>query len=233
MLGDLMMGWASQYIAPYAVMLLQLLVATLCGGIIGYQREMLERPAGFRTHILVCVGSAIYMLVSVAAAGTAWDPGRIAAQVASGIGFLGAGTIIKQGSIVRGLTTAASLWAVAAIGLAAGYNTQSMVIALMGTAVVYFGLTLLRPIELKISHGIPFTMNLTVVAPRQRLAWIRNVLASHKLIAHDLIFADDKGEDSGNIIIDGNAPAQEDLDDAVNSLTLDPHIRAVSWHAKD
>ncbi|MEI7833397.1 MAG: MgtC/SapB family protein [bacterium] len=220
-------------IVPYAVMLLQLLVATLCGGIIGYQREVVERPAGFRTHVLVCVGSAIYMLVSVAVAGTAWDPGRIAAQVASGIGFLGAGTIIKQGSIVRGLTTAASLWAVAAIGMAAGYNMQTMAIALLGTAVVYFGLTVLRPIEVRIARGIPFTMNLTLVAPRQRLSWIRQVLTTHKLAAHDLIFNDEKGEEEGDIIVNGNAPSQEDLDKAVETLTLDHHVRAVSWHAKD
>ena len=76
------------------------------------------------------------MLVSVAVGAPNHDEGRIAAQVASGIGFLGAGTIIKQGSIVRGLTTAASLWAVAAIGLAVGYGGKALVVALLGTLIV-------------------------------------------------------------------------------------------------
>ena len=75
-------------------------------------------------------------------------------------------------------------------------------------------------------------MNLTLVAPRQRLSWIRQVLTTHKLAAHDLIFNDEKGEEEGDIIVNGNAPSQEDLDKAVETLTLDHHVRAVSWHAK-
>jgi putative Mg2+ transporter-C (MgtC) family protein len=104
--------------------IIKLLLATILGGLIGLERESLNRPAGFRTHILVCVGSTLTMLVSTflyemySAVGV--DPGRIAAQVVSGIGFLGAGTIIREGATVKGLTTAASLWTVASIGLAIG-----------------------------------------------------------------------------------------------------------------
>jgi len=106
-------------------MLLRLLVAALLGGIVGVEREIHEKAAGFRTHILVCVGSCLIMLTSmhvcdiyqgVAAA----DPSRIAAQVVSGIGFLGAGTIIRSRASVVGLTTAASLWSIAGVGLAIG-----------------------------------------------------------------------------------------------------------------
>ncbi|WP_422445741.1 MgtC/SapB family protein [Thermoanaerobacterium sp. DL9XJH110] len=104
---------------------LRLLLSILLGGVIGIERESVNRPAGFRTHILVCGGSALTMLVSIYIfeefRGIASpDPARIAAQVVSGIGFLGAGTIIREGATVRGLTTAASLWTVAAIGLAVG-----------------------------------------------------------------------------------------------------------------
>lgn len=104
---------------------LRLILSIIFGGIIGMQRESVNRPAGFRTHILVCVGSTLTMLVSIYIfeqynSMTSVDPGRIAAQVVSGIGFLGAGTIIREGATVRGLTTAASLWTVAAIGLAVG-----------------------------------------------------------------------------------------------------------------
>lgn len=105
--------------------LARLLLATILGGIIGFERESRGRAAGFRTHILVCLGSALIMMISIYIfelyKGTVGiDPGRIAAQVVTGIGFLGAGTILRSGATVKGLTTAASLWAVAGIGLAVG-----------------------------------------------------------------------------------------------------------------
>ena len=104
---------------------LKLITSIMMGGIIGLERESINRAAGIRTHILVCVGSTLTMLVSIYIfqqfkGMTGIDPGRIAAQVISGIGFLGAGTIIREGVTVKGLTTAASLWTVAAIGLAIG-----------------------------------------------------------------------------------------------------------------
>ena len=115
-------------------MVLRLIVAAILGGIVGMERGSGDRPAGFRTHILVCVGSALFMLVSIYGfddiapvttnleddIGTRRDTARIAAQVVSGIGFLGAGTILHEGLTIKGLTTAASLWIVSAIGLAVG-----------------------------------------------------------------------------------------------------------------
>ncbi|UCC72753.1 MAG: MgtC/SapB family protein [Gemmatimonadota bacterium] len=102
----------------------RLLLATVLGGIIGLERELSGKPAGLRTNILICVGATLLMDVSqaVAAAATTGpaDPGRIAAQVVSGIGFIGAGTILVMRGSVVGLTTAATLWVVAAIGLAVG-----------------------------------------------------------------------------------------------------------------
>ncbi|MGO1367927.1 MAG: MgtC/SapB family protein [Senegalia sp. (in: firmicutes)] len=96
----------------------------ILSGVIGIERESIKRPAGFRTHILVCVGSTLVMIVGLYIADdirySNVDPTRIGAQVISGIGFLGAGTIIKEGVSVKGLTTAASLWAVACVGLAIG-----------------------------------------------------------------------------------------------------------------
>jgi len=101
----------------------RLALACILGGAIGLQREGLNRPAGFRTHVLVAIGSALVMLISIYGFrefGQPYDPGRLAAQVISGIGFLGAGTILREGASIRGLTTAASLWVVAGIGLACG-----------------------------------------------------------------------------------------------------------------
>lgn len=109
-------------------LVLRLCVAGLCGTVIGLDREYRVKEAGFRTHFLVALGSALMMIVSQYGfeeflsthEGMRWDPGRIAAQVVSGIGFIGGGTIIIHRQLVRGLTTAASLWATAGIGLTAG-----------------------------------------------------------------------------------------------------------------
>ena len=100
---------------------LRLVVALLLGAVIGWERELQRMPAGFRTHALVSLGSAIFTVVSAYAfTGPLSDPTRIAAQIVSGVGFLGGGAILHYGGTVRGLTTAASLWAVAAVGMAAG-----------------------------------------------------------------------------------------------------------------
>lgn len=122
----------------------------IVGGLIGFEREIGNRPAGFRTHTLVCVGSTLVMLTSQFifeeySGIVNLDPARLGAQVISGIGFLGAGTILKLGPRVRGLTTAASLWVVACLGLAigAGYYWG----AITATILVYITLILLKKVE--------------------------------------------------------------------------------------
>ena len=102
--------------------ILRLLLAAALGAGIGYQRERANKPAGLRTHILISVGSALFTVVSIFGFGDGVDPSRVAAGVVTGIGFIGAGVIFRgiRGDHVAGLTTAASIWATAAIGLAAG-----------------------------------------------------------------------------------------------------------------
>jgi putative Mg2+ transporter-C (MgtC) family protein len=126
-------------------------LAAALGGAIGMEREIREREAGLRTHMLVSVGAALFTLVSAYAwhdfdfstpEGIVFDPTRIAAQIVSGIGFLGAGAIIRQGLSVRGLTTAATLWVVAAIGMAAGAGYYAA--AVLTTGLVLFSLWPLR-----------------------------------------------------------------------------------------
>lgn len=131
--------------------LLRLAVATVLGAIVGLERERAEQAAGLRTHALVSLGAALFMIVStygfssVLGTHVVLDPSRVAAQVASGIGFLGAGTIILRRQIVRGLTTAASIWTVAAIGLATGCGMY--VAAASATLFVLIVLAAMRPLE--------------------------------------------------------------------------------------
>jgi putative Mg2+ transporter-C (MgtC) family protein len=131
--------------------LLRLALAAILGGLIGVERELREREAGLRTHLLVSLGSALFTIVGAygfhafLASGQSVvraDPTRIAAQIVTGIGFLGAGAIIRQGLSVRGLTTAATLWVVAAVGLAAGAGYYSA--AVITTALVLLALYPLR-----------------------------------------------------------------------------------------
>lgn len=122
---------------------LRLVMAMLLGGLIGIEREYRSKDAGFRTHFLVALGSALFCVVSQYGFGAEMkDASRVAAQVVSGIGFLGAGTIIFQKNVVRGLTTAAGLWVTAAIGLACG--TGMYMAAALTTFMVLAGLEILH-----------------------------------------------------------------------------------------
>ena len=125
---------------------LRLVVALLLGAVIGIERELQRMPAGFRTHALVSLGAAIFTVISAyGLTGPMSDPTRIAAQIVSGVGFLGGGAILHHGGTVRGLTTAASLWAVAAVGMAAGAGL--LVIAVVSTLLVIVGLEVFDRIE--------------------------------------------------------------------------------------
>jgi len=132
--------------------ILRLSVSAVLGSLIGIERERLSWAAGLRTHMLVSVGSTLIMLVSaygfahiLESDKVVLDPSRMAAQVVSGIGFLGAGSILLRGEIIRGLTTAASLWTVAAIGLAVGGGMY--VAAVTGTSIVLIILAGIKPLE--------------------------------------------------------------------------------------
>ena len=127
-------------------MVLRFLLATALGAIIGYQRERAGKPAGLRTHILICAGAALFTVASLYGFGAAADPARVAAGIVAGIGFLGAGAIIRrEEGVVAGLTTAATIWAVAAIGLAAG--TGLYLVSAVTTAVILIVLCLPHPIR--------------------------------------------------------------------------------------
>ena len=128
---------------------IRLTLATLCGGLIGIERGRKKRPAGFRTHILVCIGATITMITNqyvVDIMGATADPTRLGAQVISGIGFLGAGTILVTGrQQVKGLTTAAGLWSLACIGLAIGIGFYE--VAILGCLFIFGGMSILHKLD--------------------------------------------------------------------------------------
>jgi len=137
---------------PDSEMLIRLVAAAALGSLIGFERERLLWAAGIRTHMLVCVGSCLIMIVSqygfsniLTHQNVVLDPSRIAAQVVSGIGFLGAGAILARGEIVKGLTTAASIWTVAAVGLAVGGGLY--LAASASTVVILIILAGIKPLE--------------------------------------------------------------------------------------
>ena len=149
--------WVNQFDFQFlGIVLLRLLAACILGGIIGFEREYTRHtPAGFRTHILVSLGSCLVMLISqyaVVAYGEVIDidPTRIGAQVVSGVGCLGAGAIIRHGISVRGLTTAASIWAVACIGLACGIGFYTG--AIFATLFIWLVLMYLKLFKDRISY---------------------------------------------------------------------------------
>ena len=122
-------------------LVLEMLLAVLLGGVIGIERELKDKPAGLRTHILICLGATLFSDLAQRMAGVGGDPGRLAGHVASGVGFIGAGTILQARGHVRGLTTAANVWVVAAIGMALGFGAYSdAVVATLLVVAVLAGL---------------------------------------------------------------------------------------------
>jgi len=164
---------------------LRLFLACVFGGIVGFERERNDSPAGFRTHILVSLGSALIMILSMYGfnefATVNKDPARLAAQVVSGIGFLGAGTILRDKTSIKGLTTAASLWVVAAIGLAAGagfYFSASFV-----TLLVF--LTLERSVETYFFRNSQ-TLKIVAINGTCKVKEINRLLESHSIIPQNI-----------------------------------------------
>jgi uncharacterized membrane protein YhiD involved in acid resistance len=160
----------------------RLLLAAALGGAIGLEREWSGKPAGFRTNLLICVGAALLtelsVSVAVAAAPTmAADPARIAAQIVSGIGFLGAGTIIQSRGSVMGLTTAATLWVVAAIGMAVGLHSYTEAIGT--TALVVVALLLLGRLEPYLTRRVEHAIRVTVAEGGEVQEEVETTIAEH------------------------------------------------------
>jgi putative Mg2+ transporter-C (MgtC) family protein len=179
---------------------LRLLLALVLGGLIGLEREQNSHAAGFRTHILVCLGSALIMLLSIYGfpefvdePNVRVDPARLAAQVISGIGFLGAGTILRNGLSISGLTTAASLWVCAAIGLAVGAGFYFA--AMLACVMVLLSLWVLHIVEKKFFRNKKYSQfKITVLDRPGSLASISTVLAARGIDIRQ-VSLEESGED--------------------------------------
>lgn len=205
----------------------RLILAALLGGLIGYQREAAERPAGFRTHILVSIGSALIMLVSLnfSKLGRA-DPSRIAAGAITGIGFLGAGTIIRQGNIVIGLTTAASLWTTAVIGFAIGMGFYEG--ALAATVLTLLVLIFFKRFEKKIIRQHHNHLTVTAKDLPGKLAKLKTVLDSLKIPARCLEIEhlpDGKAVFRLNVEL----PPKADPEEILTEITQCKEFSSVKW----
>jgi putative Mg2+ transporter-C (MgtC) family protein len=179
-------------------MTIRLLVAAILGGVIGIEREFKSHPAGFRTHLLVGVGSCLMMLLSIFGFEdflnnhsniNGFDPSRLPAYVVSGIGFLGAGTILVHGVTVRGLTTAASIWVVAGIGLVVGIGMYFE--AVFTTIIVILSLVFLNRIE-SIYMRRQTHQHLSVIVKNNKvsLSSIVNLLEENKIVIKNLSVED-------------------------------------------
>lgn len=181
-------------------MITRIVLAMAMGGIIGWERENSNRPAGLRTHMLVATGAAVVMLMGELSLArysniTNMDPTRLGAQVISGIGFLGAGTIMREGLTVKGLTTAASLWAVACLGLAAGGGFYKP--AILGMISIILTLTIFEYLEKRFRKlkykGIAIELVCTDLS--STLISIKKVAPCFDFILNDVDIAEEIGED--------------------------------------
>jgi putative Mg2+ transporter-C (MgtC) family protein len=205
----------------------KLAAAVGLGGVIGLERETHHRPAGFRTHMVVCLGACLFMLVSLKIGEL--DPGstdrsRIASQVVPGIGFLGAGTILKTGFNVKGLTTAACLWTAAAIGLAVGAGYWSA--ALFTTGLTLVAIFALRGVERRVAGGERLKLMIQVQNRPGMLATVEEALRQGKAdVAH--LDLHDGHEERAEISVGVRVKEEADFDALLRRLRDVPGVERV------
>ncbi|MGL5821659.1 MAG: MgtC/SapB family protein [Sarcina sp.] len=219
------------------IIIIRLIVACIIGGIVGFDREKHNRAAGFRTHILVCIGACIislielkmeneflkqYQTLNIQNIGIQITRGRLVAQVISGIGFLGAGSIIVNKGSVRGLTTAASLWVVACLGIAIGYGQIS--IAIYGVIIVMITLKLLMLLQQNfINKNAIRRLEITCVEKVESMKFIEKTLFERNIEVKKIKFLE--ASDYKSIIeLTIKVPRQIKLSPIISSLMLNENI---------
>ena len=214
--------------------ILRFLCAMLVGMVIGTEREYTHRPAGMRTHILVALGSCCVMVIGqmifheYAAYGATPDPARLAAQVITGVGFLGAGTILREGANVKGLTTAASLWSVACLGIASGAGYY--IVALTGMVLIFVTLTVFESLQNKLVHtpiSCHYTVKVTQVGAG--LASVRKIAETSRCTV-EFLSAEELAESGGvlSVRVSFRSRKEKHRQLFIESLMADSNITAVT-----
>jgi putative Mg2+ transporter-C (MgtC) family protein len=213
-------------------LVMRLLAAALLGSVIGIERERLVWAAGLRTHMLVCVGSCLAMLVSafgfssVLGPHVILDPSRVAAQVISGVGFLGAGSIILRNEVVKGLTTAASLWAVAAVGLAVGCGLYLAAVA--ATVIILIILAGIKPLEERYRSGQgAVELHLQATRGALSLGLVEQALGWRASQLKQFIVQSGEVEEMDEVTVKLGRVSPKDVADLITKLAKLPAVTAV------
>jgi putative Mg2+ transporter-C (MgtC) family protein len=223
---------------PQWELIARLLLAAGLGSVIGIERERSVRSAGLRTHMLVSVGSCLIIIVSaygfdsVLGDHVVLDPSRVAAQVVSGIGFLGAGSIILRNEAIKGLTTAASIWAVAAIGLAAGAGLYTAAIA--STLIILAILAGLKPLEARYTaRRTSLDLQLTARTGETSLAALERALGGHGTRVRQLVVQHDDGGGHDDVTLILDRVSSRDAAEIMLGLERLPFVLSVSEKGPD
>lgn len=225
---------------PIWEVIFRLFLSIVCGGVIGYNREQRNQSAGIRTHILVCVGACIIAMIqkdityNALTIGSKYphlagivraDEARLIAQVVSGVGFLGAGTILVHHEEVRGLTTAASIWAVAGLGLAVGMGDYD--IAIIGTVVIFFVLAVLK----KILRITPVKKIMIQYRHRKETKlFIQRYFDEHGIVVRDVNFNVDQTDTHNQIytnVYDVEIPNKTNTADIIEDISMNENVMAI------
>jgi putative Mg2+ transporter-C (MgtC) family protein len=207
----------------------------VAGALVGFERELRDQPAGFRTHMLVALGSCVFTVISAYGFGALVgergyvrvDPSRIAAQIVTGIGFLGAGVIFRQGLTVRGLTTAASLWVTAALGMAVGAGAY--LVAGVGTAIAVLTIVALRPVRRAVrglrSEQEELVLEVLPEVPLEHL--MKDLGAAGIRIDHLRVV--DEGEDRIEVVMSVRIPPDSSPEEVMVLIRAIRGVRGVEW----
>jgi putative Mg2+ transporter-C (MgtC) family protein len=207
--------------------LARLAIAAVLGGMVGAERELSDQPAGLRTHILLTVGACLFTLISAYGFGPNSDPSRLAAQIVTGVGFLGGGAILRHGLTIRGLTTAASIWATCALGVAVGVG--SYVLAVGATVLVLGVLVGLRAIRNVLRNHAASREELTVLTdPDFQVEKLTELLHREGVSVRGL--QREVGTDgSGRVLLVAKLPARYRAAQLVEEIAALDGVREVEW----
>lgn len=219
------------HVDSYAIAF-RLLLSIFLGGVIGWERETRKQQAGLRTHVIICLGGCLLMLISIFIPQTFQnfqngDPGRIAAQVVSGIGFLGAGAIFSLGGSIRGLTTAATIWIMAAIGLAIGAGMYMG--ALLATLLILFVLVVLGKVERKFfQEDVLKVLQISFSSTKIETDRVFATLEQHKITTQSVNILQSQDKKKSKMKLFVHVPAKVKIKELYKDLNAISHVSQIS-----